>query len=93
MTTMMLIACMIPIALGEGPGAASRASMARVIVGGQAMSLLLSLLVTPVAYSLFDDIGLWHRRRRGAQEPSGMAPADRPGTDVESNGVPATAVS
>lgn len=57
MTTVMLIAGMIPIALGRGPGAASRASMAKVIVGGQALCLLLTLLVTPVAYSLFDDAG------------------------------------
>ncbi len=63
MTTLMLIAGMIPIALGQGPGSASRASMAKVIVGGQAMSLLLSLLVTPVAYSLFDDLSLWRKRR------------------------------
>src|SRR5438034_9658101 len=62
MTTLMLIAGMIPIALGEGPGSASRSSMAKVIVGGQALSLLLTLLVTPVAYSLFDDLSL---RRRG----------------------------
>ncbi|HEY7116984.1 MAG TPA: efflux RND transporter permease subunit, partial [Tepidisphaeraceae bacterium] len=66
MTTLMLIAGMIPIALGVGPGSASRASMAKVIVGGQAMSLLLSLLVTPVAYSLFDDLGMWRRRRKAA---------------------------
>src|SRR5207248_10510721 len=63
MTTLMLIAGMVPIALGQGPGAASRASMAKVIVGGQALSLLLSLLVTPVGYSLFDDITMWRRRR------------------------------
>ncbi len=64
MTTLMLIAGMIPIALGEGPGSASRASMAKVIVGGQAMSLLLSLLVTPVAYSFFDDIANRRKNRR-----------------------------
>ena len=64
MTTLMLIASMIPIALGQGPGSAQRASMAKVIVGGQALSLLLSLLVTPVAYSLFDDFSRWFRARR-----------------------------
>jgi len=37
--------------------------MAKVIVGGQALSLLLSLLVTPVAYTLFDDVAGWFRRR------------------------------
>ncbi|MGQ9574654.1 MAG: efflux RND transporter permease subunit [Thermoguttaceae bacterium] len=60
MTTVMLIAAMIPIALGRGPGSASRASLAKVIVGGQTLSLLLTLLVTPVAYSLWDDLArLW----------------------------------
>lgn len=54
MTTVMLVAAMIPMALGEGPGAGTRASMAKVILGGQALSLLLTLLVTPVLYSLFD---------------------------------------
>ncbi len=55
MTTVMLVAAMIPIATGRGPGAGARASMAKVILGGQLLSLLLSLLVTPVAYSLWDD--------------------------------------
>jgi HAE1 family hydrophobic/amphiphilic exporter-1 len=70
MTTLMLIAGMVPIALGVGPGSASRASMAKVIVGGQALSLLLSLLVTPVAYSLFDDLAIWWRRHFGARSPA-----------------------
>ncbi len=71
MTTIMLVAAMIPIATGQGPGAAARASMAKVILGGQLLSLLLSLLVTPVAYSIWDDfsvrvkqIGAWFSRRR-----------------------------
>jgi HAE1 family hydrophobic/amphiphilic exporter-1 len=57
MTTVMLVLGMLPIALGHGPGAGSRASIARVIVGGQALSLLITLLITPVAYALFDDLG------------------------------------
>src|SRR5262249_6541384 len=56
MTTMMLILGMVPIALGRGPGSGSRGSIARVIIGGQALSLLITLLITPVAYSLFDDL-------------------------------------
>jgi HAE1 family hydrophobic/amphiphilic exporter-1 len=56
MTTLTLIAGMIPIALGTGPGAASRASMAKVIIGGQALSLLITLLIVPVAYSLFEGL-------------------------------------
>ncbi len=62
MTTLMLIAAMIPIALGQGPGAGARASMAKVIIGGQGLSLLLTLLVTPIAYSLWDDFSrIWLR--------------------------------
>ncbi|HZZ79006.1 MAG TPA: efflux RND transporter permease subunit [Gemmataceae bacterium] len=57
MTTVMLIAAMVPIALGQGPGAGARASMAKVIIGGQMLSLVLALLVTPVTYSLFDSVG------------------------------------
>ena len=51
----VLVAAMLPVALGGGPGAASRATMAVVIIGGQTLSLLITLLITPVAYSLFDD--------------------------------------
>jgi HAE1 family hydrophobic/amphiphilic exporter-1 len=57
MTTVMLILGMVPIALGQGPGSGSRGSLARVIIGGQALSLLITLLITPVAYALFDDLG------------------------------------
>src|SRR2546426_11531453 len=57
MTTMMLVASMIPIALGTGPGAGGRASMAKIIIGGQMLGLLLTLLVTPICYSIFDDWG------------------------------------
>src|SRR5206468_2887049 len=71
MTTMMLVASMIPIALGQGPGAAGRASMAKVIIGGQMLCLLLSLLVTPVSYAIFDDwsAGRFVRRKRVMTAP------------------------
>ncbi len=79
MTTITLIAGMIPIALGTGPGAASRASMAKVIIGGQALSLLITLLIVPVAYSLFDDASqalgrLWRRIRPAEPEPEEPPP-------------------
>jgi hydrophobic/amphiphilic exporter-1 (mainly G- bacteria), HAE1 family len=55
----------VPMALGQGPGAAARAGMAKVILGGQMLSLLLTLLLTPVCYSLWDDLGRWGRRVLG----------------------------
>ncbi len=83
MTTAMLVAAMVPIALGRGPGAGARASMAKVIIGGQAMSLVLALLVTPVFYVLLDQwvnftrrIGIRFAvqpRPRAEAAPGGMA--------------------
>ncbi len=62
MTTVMLVAAMVPIALGSGPGAGARASMAKVIIGGQMLSLVLALLVTPVFYDLLDMMTNFARR-------------------------------
>jgi HAE1 family hydrophobic/amphiphilic exporter-1 len=56
MTTLAIVAGMLPIAFGRGAGAGSRASMAVTIIGGQVLCLLLTLLVTPVVYSYFDDL-------------------------------------
>ena len=56
MTTLAIIAGMLPVALGKGDGSASRASLATTVVGGQALCLLVTLLVTPVIYSTFDDM-------------------------------------
>jgi HAE1 family hydrophobic/amphiphilic exporter-1 len=81
MTTVMLVAAMVPIALGEGPGASSRASMAKVILGGQILSLFLSLLLTPVAYSLWDDFTRVTKRLLGGRKPA--EPADAKETVVE----------
>ena len=72
MTSVMLVLGMLPMALGRGPGAASRASMAKVIIGGQTLCLLLSLLVTPVAYSLFDDVGRFTWVARCRQTARGL---------------------
>jgi HAE1 family hydrophobic/amphiphilic exporter-1 len=59
MTTIAIVAGMVPIALGRGAGAGSRASMAITILFGQVLCLLLTLLVTPVVYSYFDDLREW----------------------------------
>ena len=64
MTTIAIVAGMLPIAFGRGAGSGSRASMAVTIIGGQILCLLLTLLVTPVVYSLFDDAKLSLQRIR-----------------------------
>ena len=64
MTTFTLIAGMLPLALGTGPGAEERRATAIVVIGGQALCLLLTLVVTPVDYSLLDDLSLKLRGRR-----------------------------
>ncbi len=63
MTTFTLVASMIPTALGTGAGSGSRRAMAWVIIGGQTLSLLITLLMTPVTYTLFDDLEIWFRKK------------------------------
>ncbi|HEY6419409.1 MAG TPA: efflux RND transporter permease subunit [Candidatus Binataceae bacterium] len=62
MTTAALVAGMIPVAVGVGIGSSAHRAIAIVVIGGQTLCLLITLLFTPVAYSLFDDLENWFNR-------------------------------
>ena len=63
MTTLTTVLGLIPLALGLGEGGEMQAPLAITVIGGLSMSTLLTLVVVPLVYTLFEDIGSGLRRR------------------------------
>lgn len=83
MTTLSIVAGMIPTALGTGPGSSTRSAIAVVIIGGQTLCFLLTLLAIPVLYTIFDDIASvpWLERLRSILPFYRPLPPARAGRD------------
>jgi hydrophobe/amphiphile efflux-1 (HAE1) family protein len=76
MTTAAFVAGMIPLVMSQGVGAGFNRATAGVVVGGQILSLTLTLLATPVAYSVFDDISTFMSRLFGGKKTASHAPVE-----------------
>jgi hypothetical protein len=92
MTSVATIAAAVPLAIGHGAGAETRAPLARSIIGGIFLSTLVTLVIVPVFYVLFDRFGAWVHELSRRTEPAARTEAPK----VEevpvsvANGVPAS---
>ena len=86
MTTIAFVAGLLPLLIANGPGAEERRSIAVLAVGGQTLSLLLTLLAIPVIYSYLDDLG----RLPYFFLPAAAAPVSEPSDPVTSSASPRT---
>jgi HAE1 family hydrophobic/amphiphilic exporter-1 len=77
MTTVAMIAGMIPVALARGDGAETRTGMAWAIIGGLAASTVLTLVVVPVVYAMVDGLRRKHTARHQAFPAPGLVESDR----------------
>ncbi|MGB9903992.1 MAG: efflux RND transporter permease subunit, partial [Desulfotomaculales bacterium] len=75
MTALTTIFALFPLSLGLGEEAEAQAAMATVVIGGLTFSTFLTLVVVPVVYTLFDDLGraVTGKKAKNATERRGIA--------------------
>jgi len=77
MTTLTTVLGLVPLSLGIGEGGELGAPMAVTVIGGLTFSTLLTLIVIPVVYTIFEDWGdiLAKRRKNRRQKSAGVQEA------------------
>ena len=87
MTSVAMIAGMLPTALGIGDASAFRSPMAVTVIGGILTSTVLTLVIVPAGFTIIDDIERWlapafRRRLNQAPQAGGVAPVTGPAAAV-----------
>jgi hydrophobic/amphiphilic exporter-1 (mainly G- bacteria), HAE1 family len=86
MTSIAVVLGMLPVALAIGRGSEFRETIGIIIIGGVVLSTLLTLLVIPCSYTIFDDFSNWlgrAMRRQPPEEPGSPEPYDEPSVRVD----------
>jgi multidrug efflux pump subunit AcrB len=84
MTTVAMVAGMLPVALGWGGDSDFRSPMAIAVIGGLVTSTLLTLVIVPAVFTVFDDLERWLAPKAGRllAEPIGTTAGRLPGKPI-----------